>query len=546
MYNQILIFNICIAALICGQVDMNYSYELKYGDGKEVINTNLFDATNSSIVKNDYGYLENLLEVNTTFNNGLYIFTQLEYSAPPILGEDYKGINKFYMEHYWNKFYFKVGDIYSLFGRGLALNLTQDQVIDYDNSVSGVEVNYNLADAFRIITILGESKFENRSNPADRMKNSTIETKLSFIGFEYDHTIFGLTGLAFLNNDFNNLSGISSEWDTPYVLREYDYFWGKQFNNFDIYIENVLSINDNPEYENGSRFYASVYTNIFDYGITYEYKNYIDSFLDDKGLNLISSSPPTVLRESNSILISNNAHSINWQDEIGHQIEINKSFSEKLIIQSNLSIAYNHLDSKSNILDIVKMDNKQRIYKKYPFRQFYLEANGWALNDALYYKLGFDQFDDLKLDGILNKEISATTIPSILSYNINNTNSFTIYAEYQERDELTYLRSEQSTTMIKEINYFDKYFSLTYNFMNKVSITLFNMSEVYNGWSIDEIIKNKKTIWEGIDLTYKLSSSMQCSIFKGSQKGGLVCANGICAVQPGFDDGYKITVRSIF
>ena len=80
----------------------------------------------------------------------------------------------------------------------------------------------------------------------------------------------------------------------------------------------------------------------------------------------------------------------------------------------------------------------------------------------------------------------------------------------------------------------------------KVSITLFNMSEVYNGWSIDEIIKNKKTIWEGIDLTYKLSSSMQCSIFKGSQKGGLVCANGICAVQPGVDDGYKITVRSIF
>jgi len=35
-------------------------------------------------------------------------------------------------------------------------------------------------------------------------------------------------------------------------------------------------------------------------------------------------------------------------------------------------------------------------------------------------------------------------------------------------------------------------------------------------------------------------------LFYGSQKGGLVCANGICAEQPGFEDGFKVTLRSIF
>ena len=61
-----------------------------------------------------------------------------------------------------------------------------------------------------------------------------------------------------------------------------------------------------------------------------------------------------------------------------------------------------------------------------------------------------------------------------------------------------------------------------------------------------EAQSNGKVIGVGADLTYKINTSTQISIFAGSQKGGLICANGICAVQPGFDDGYKITFRSLF
>ena len=55
-----------------------------------------------------------------------------------------------------------------------------------------------------------------------------------------------------------------------------------------------------------------------------------------------------------------------------------------------------------------------------------------------------------------------------------------------------------------------------------------------------------KGLWEGVELTLELSSSMHLSIFKGSQQGGLVCANGICAVQPSFEDGVKVTFRALF
>ena len=59
-------------------------------------------------------------------------------------------------------------------------------------------------------------------------------------------------------------------------------------------------------------------------------------------------------------------------------------------------------------------------------------------------------------------------------------------------------------------------------------------------------LPSSKKKWTGFDFSYYLNSDTQISFFYGSQKGGLVCANGICAEQPGFEDGIKITFRSIF
>ena len=63
---------------------------------------------------------------------------------------------------------------------------------------------------------------------------------------------------------------------------------------------------------------------------------------------------------------------------------------------------------------------------------------------------------------------------------------------------------------------------------------------------MNEEISSKNSDWTGFELNFLISSSTQLSIFKGSQKGGLVCANGICAIQPSFEDGVKLTFRSSF
>jgi hypothetical protein len=59
-------------------------------------------------------------------------------------------------------------------------------------------------------------------------------------------------------------------------------------------------------------------------------------------------------------------------------------------------------------------------------------------------------------------------------------------------------------------------------------------------------VSSSENQWPGLDFSFFFTSATQISFFYGSQKGGLVCANGICAEQPGFEDGFKVTFRSLF
>ena len=544
MKTQLALMMALFAGILSAQLEMNYSYEMKYGDGKQV-KALTQDTT-------DYSYFENLIEINTTFSNGLYLFTQLEYSEPPILGESIRGLNKFYLDYYWDRLYFKAGDIYSLQGRGLTLNLIQDQNIDYDNSVRGVEARYNVFDNLSLFTILGQTEYKFRSDPAERENDLSLDSKIGFVGVEYDHDLIGTTSTSILFND------ISSDNTTDYKLTEYDFSWNRQIKNIDLFIEYVISNTNANVNTSGEKLYAMIYTDIFDYGITYEYKNY----LLNHNYNIITANPPIVFRESSSTLVSSNAHAINWNDEIGHQIEINKKFSDHFIIQANTSLAYSHpkeSSSKISIMDVLKMDGEADIYHQYPFRQTYVEASGWINDDNIYYKIGIDKFDDFKKNIDNPFSVSALTFPSLFTFNILKNSSVTIYAEYQAREEINRM---PDLLVERTDNYTDQYYSLTYNHPSLFSVTYFYRQELYKGeWGEfwDELVggdyddlygppSNSGNIesWQGIDVTYKINTSTQISLFTGSQKGGLVCANGICAVQPGFDDGYKITFRSLF
>ncbi len=310
--------------------------------------------------------------------------------------------------------------------------------------------------------------------------------------------------------------------------------WNFYLGPFDIYVDKAWVYYDKIFGDEvfGSRFYTAVYTDFMGTGITYEYKNYNTPYL----INTISN-PPLVYRESNSVLASRNAHTFNFGNEIGHQVDFNRQLFDNINVLGNLSLSHRHQKNgmaESSIMEFLAMNEDSEIYDYYPFRQMYLEMNGWALLERLYYKVGVDYFSELNF---LNsgKNTYALTFPTHWVWKLSNGSSVTTYLELQSKTEKSL--NSVDFSIANEKNYMNQYMSFSYNHFGKWTLT---------GFYDREAVSDKVHQWPGLDFSFYLNSASQISLFYGSQKGGLICANGICAEQPGFEDGVKITMRSLF
>ncbi len=103
------------------------------------------------------------------------------------------------------------------------------------------------------------------------------------------------------------------------------------------------------------------------------------------------------------------------------------------------------------------------------------------------------------------------------------------------------------------INHDYYYLSPTYSHYGLWTYSLFfDLEKDYvipvleDGTSDIVFTNNKGENWYAMDFTKNLKNTAQISVFYGSQKGGLICANGTCVPQPDFQDGIKLTYRKNF
>jgi hypothetical protein len=574
---------IILFSLFLSQESISFNYESKYGNG-----TNVNDGSNGE--ESPYSYFENLLDVNFSYKN-LFIYTQLEYSNSPIYGVDRIEIenlaNTYNVEYSHLDLVVKYGHIQSLYGYGLSVNMFQDQTTDFDNRVKGVEIKYSPYDMFDIFYISGKGNYGIKSSADKRINNLLFDHELDLLGTQF-YTDFG--DISFIYSDkktyyladiYDNLkisdtriandleeywlTNIGDTWnnliesDSEVNLRSFNIGYGNSLGNFDLYLEyDINSYNKilRDKDINGASKFLSIATEMLGVDFLYEFKDY-----DMVYYMPITSSPPLVFNESSSVLISRNQHSIDFSDEIGHQFESRFNLTSDISFLMNLSIGRKHsgikneldifdengginFDENGNIIygiyteptfkDLYNMNflDKDLVAHK-PFRDFYIEGSGWNKNNNIYFKLGYQSH--YSYDNVSGKNYQSNSIPTQFVYAFKNNNSFTCYYETQQTKNLSYGFSNEYTFFTDEY----EYMSLSYHFNKFGSLSYFIDSEYKE--SID-----KSQYWTGWEMSFELSSSMQFSIFQGSQKGGLVCANGICAVQPSFEDGTKMTFRVLF
>ena len=120
--------------------------------------------------------------------------------------------------------------------------------------------------------------------------------------------------------------------------------------------------------------------------------------------------------------------------------------------------------------------------------------------------------------------------------------------------------SDRISSILNE--YIETYLSLSYKNRRDWTFTVVynkehNKKTIYPSGVIN-IIENEKD-WSGMYVTVDVHSdkksniikrtlfgNSKISIFYGSQRGGLVCANGVCAEQPEFTNGIKLSYERLF
>ncbi len=306
------------------------------------------------------------------------------------------------------------------------------------------------------------------------------------------------------------------------------------------------AIYPDPMTAKGDGLYSSLSYSFGKIGMTMEYKNYrFDITLPDNRSNTRPSrmlpyqNPPTAQRENATVLTSRNPHVVDFNDEVGGQIDFVYSPNDKLSFDLNGSISSKHYQYQdidtSSVISYERIDRDDSWLPDLndafsPFWEVYLEGEDYA-TDKIYAKLALAIQNNTTYNQInpsSSEIIKTTTIPLEFRYSFTSKNSLTLINETQW---------ESNSIRVGDKNFLNQYNSLTFSSSPDIGFTI--AAEFTND---DEEPTGKKAWYLG-ELTYKLNESNTFAISYGSERGGLSCANGICRyIQP--FEGFRVTVAT--
>lgn len=503
-------------------------------------------------VKNPKEYFENLTDARLKVNGVTFGF-RYEISDSIEYGLNFKGIAKRFVEYdHESGISVRAGDFFEAISRGLALNVFEDRTLYYDTGIDGVRITYNktfpMKNPLKIKAqvIGGNINYRDYLTPERTEKYKIRDAYLRIaplkpiiigLNYVYSNGILPEAGvLTYVNTDI------------PEAVLNINY---PDFQMYTEYAHKTSIISPNEIYKNpitakGDGLYSSLSYSFKNVGLTFEYKNYrFDITLPGNRNNtrptrmLPYQNPPTAQRENTSVLTSRNTHVVDFNDEVGGQLDVVYSPNDKLSFNLNGSIASRHYQYEdidtSNIITYQRIDRSDSYLPSLndpfsPFWEIYLEGEDYA-TEQIYAKLAFAMQNNIIYNQDIpssTEKIFTTTIPLEFRYSFTNKYSLTFINETQWAS---------NTIRIGDDNFMNQYFSLTFSRSPDLNFTF--ATEFTND---DEEPTGRKSWYIG-DILFKLNESNTFSVSYGSERGGLKCANGICRfVQP--FDGFRATIAT--
>ena len=543
------IISIFLCTTLTAQVEYSNNLNIRYGEGD-----------------NNYTYEE------IYFNTGIILnrpddrfeaLFSLELSDPPEIGLKEEGIREFLLGYYNKNLSIELGDFYQTWGRGLILNQTDYQHLDFNTSATGLSVGYE-KDYISLNVIAGETNprksttFLGDYDP--RVPNYILKQTLygSDLSIESPESTMGLS-ILFTEEEEAPISSVIGgiRFEKPYDNGDFFLSFISKRSKFDI-------VDSGSETDKGNGLYFSNTNYIKDWALTSNYRRYRidvkdpsmrDNILSNYGQALDVQRSPTGYYQHNFKLLSRNSKQVNLNDEIGLELELIGPIDE------NRTLLVNYTKSSStkgwhnefgywepepltttngNSNSLFPSSDKD----SYPFDEIFIELNGYNKAHTLFYRVGFDYFSDT-FAVLANSNTSesfevnkAITFPFMVNVILNDLWSIEVQLELQRAKKGFELTTNDESSFVSLLSEkYQKNIFLGFT-VNHAPWSLTVATESTNS---DESLSNfDSNTWNSVALTYRIKSDNILEVFYGSIRGGLDCTNGVCRYIQPFKNGLRI------
>lgn len=525
----IILLLISVSASLDAQIRTSVSNYFRYGNGDQTLS----DITNKLV------YRENITDVKFRFPYEVNVGFRLLYDNPPEVGQSFKGLNRRFVEYTKDDLYLRAGNFSELYGKGLSVNLFENRGLAYDTWADGLKAGYKTGD-LKASILYGTVEFADSIN-FWRTENYTLTGG----NIEYDINDFLSVGTSYIDAT-GSIPLRNIEYDLRAVIPEF--YFTLDAGNIKWLVDwaQKRTVVKGSGSSTGSAIYSSFSYTTAGLGIVVDYKNYryddrdpIERYDYTRPTRMLPfQNPPIVQKEHSYILLSRSIHEIDFNDEVGLQLELFYSLAEDTYLNFNTSLSSRRNFYKFNpasfafTKEIRSGNFLPSTEDKYsPFWEYLLEVEqSFGYNTVI--NIGFARRSNVLYNDFTglagSHKIRSTVIPLLAQHTFNKDYSATLQYEYESvYDNYNTLKTDYSNHFI----------SVTGNFFAQ-----FNLNLRYELTTNEYDLSNKDN-WFTIEAGYRIGYSHNISVSYGSERGGQTCSNGVCRYILPFE-GFKMTFLS--
>ncbi len=488
-----------------------------------------------------FSYFENLTDVRLTIQPSFLLGFRLLADDPPEVGERFQGLKRRFVEYADRSFSLRAGNFNELFGHGLALNLFENRGLAYDSWMDGVKAQYRSTSISA--TIFGGTlefrdsvtiaRFERYS-----IRGANVELKL----------VKGiLLGSSFIDAKGTVPQFVGSKEIAAETPEIYSSFRSGPFNGFFGYAHKWTNIVTDARSNTGDGLYGSFSYSGNGFGITADYKDYRFDIRDpfDRGAGerptrmLPFQNPPIVLREHNYTLLTRSVHQIDFNDEVGFQLEGLYAPSSSTTFNLNASIASRHhyYDYNKSAFSFTERKRVSSFLPSLerrlsPFWEIFFEVEHYV-DERSALRAGVARRANVLYNDFTGAQFSHTQQSTIVPLQIQ-------YAVTQEYSVIVQSENEFAYDSYNTSN--EQYYTQLLTIIISRSPDL-NLSVRYE-YTTDKADPSGRKDWVVAEIGYSFRQSHTATLSYGRERGGQVCSNGVCQYQLPFE-GVRFSLRSI-